>query len=111
MSPSSISEVPILVRLEAITLAISEARAALDDGGAVDLSGLETVVQAVCEDIAAAASQDRPEGIEQAIHTVLADLDQLSDVLSRQHQRLVAGEGLNSAAQNAYRTNDGGENG
>ncbi len=108
---------PVFERLKAISVAISDARAALDEGNAVDLSGLENAVQEVCEDIAAAASQDHPEkiedGVEQAIHAVLADLDQLSAVLSRSHQRLVAGEGLNNAALNAYgaKGDSGGDGG
>ena len=89
-------------RLQAISDAIQAASATVAEGGAVDLTALEEAVDLVCNDIAKSPPIEGLEKIEGVLMALVAALDGLSHALTDQHQRMVAGEGLNTAAQTAY---------
>ena len=89
-------------RLQAISDAIQAASATVDKGGAVDLTALEEAVDLVCSDIAKSPPIEGLEKIEEVLIALVAALDGLSHALTDQHQRMAAGEGLNTAAQTAY---------
>ena len=89
-------------RLQAISDAIQAASTTVDEGGAVDLTALEEAVDLVCSDIAKSPPIEGLEKIEGVLIALVAALDGLSHALTDQHQRMAAGEGLNTAAQTAY---------
>jgi len=89
-------------RLRAVQTALEEARASIEAGDVVDLSGLDDTVRSICEELATATSGDDRDDLVRAIGTVINDLDTLAAALSEQHRRAIAGSGLDAAAKSAY---------
>jgi hypothetical protein len=74
-------------RLQQIVAAVGEARRALADGAAVDLTGLDAAVAELCE-TATAADPAAKAGIVAAIASLQAALDALAADLTRQNSAL-----------------------
>ena len=89
-------------RLNAVQAALDEARASVEAGDAVDLTGLDETVRAICADLTATTAGDDRDELARAIGTVINDLDTLAAALSEQHRRAIAGSGLDAAAKSAY---------
>ena len=83
--------------LEKVASVVAAARRVLSQGRMVDISGLQARVAKLCEAIMEQAPNNAPP-LRHAMESLLADLDRLSDDLTRQFG-IISGTGEDSNVQ------------
>lgn len=86
--------------LEKVASVVAASRRVLSEGRMVDISGLQARVAKLCEAIMERAPNNTPS-LRNAMESLLADLDRLSDELTRQFG-VISGAGEGSNAQRGH---------
>lgn len=89
-------------RLAAAATVVSEARRTIEQGNLVDLSGLETEVNTICEALRI-LPKGQGESLKPMLVSLAADLDTLTQALTAAHSKLVADIGALGNRQRAVK--------